>query len=95
VTSRDSFDELDTWLAEASKFGANARELPVALCGTKTDKPKRVVKEEEAQRYAQQRGLTYFETSASTGDNVDDVFSFLLDSVVARLLSDEPSGQAY
>ena len=42
VSSRESFEELDSWIAEAAKYGANLRELPTVLCANKIDK-KRVV----------------------------------------------------
>ena len=35
VTNKKSFDALDMWLREVSKFGGEA--LPVFVCGTKTD----------------------------------------------------------
>ena len=35
TTSRDSFISLDNWLSEASKYGANPNEIPIALCANK------------------------------------------------------------
>lgn len=35
VTSRDSFDGLGDWLAEATKFGANMKNIPIVLCANK------------------------------------------------------------
>jgi GTPase SAR1 family protein len=32
VTNRESFEGLDNWLAEAIKFGANTKEVPIVLC---------------------------------------------------------------
>jgi len=81
VSSRESFDELDGWLTEATKYGANPRELPVVLCANKADK-KRAVSEDEGRQYAVTRGLTYFETSASSGQNVHEMFDFLFREVV-------------
>jgi DnaJ family protein C protein 27 len=81
VSSRESFDELDGWLSEATKYGANPRELPVVLCANKADK-KRAVSEDEGRQYAVTRGLTYFETSASSGQNVHEMFDFLFREVV-------------
>jgi len=83
VTSRDSFDECEAWLQECSKFGANLREIPVVLCANKTDK-KRAVSEEEARQFAGSRGMVYYETSASSGLNVQDMFEALFSLVVRR-----------
>jgi DnaJ family protein C protein 27 len=104
VTSRESFDELDSvihnhfciharclpchafvqWLAEAAKFGALPREMPIAVCANKTDK-KRLISEDEGRQFAQARGLQYFETSACSGTNVNDMFMFLFQCVVRRV----------
>ena len=82
VSSRESFDDLDNWLNEATKYGANPREMPVALCANKTDKPKRMISEEEGRQYAISRGLSYFETSASSGQNVHEMFEYLFREMV-------------
>lgn len=61
VSSRRSFEALDSWLREAAKFGAG--KFPCILCGNKVDRP-RVVSEDEAKAYALSKGFEYFETSA-------------------------------
>jgi DnaJ homolog subfamily C member 27 len=76
VSSRESFDECDSWLAECSKYGANPREMPITLCANKIDK-KRIITEDEARSYAQSRGLVYFELCAATGQNVNEMFDHL------------------
>jgi DnaJ homolog subfamily C member 27 len=35
VTSRDSFEALPEWLAEAAKFGANIKNIPIVVCANK------------------------------------------------------------
>jgi DnaJ homolog subfamily C member 27 len=80
MSNRDSFDELDMWLSEAAKYGANPRDIPVALVATKSDK-RPAVSEDEGQQYAQARGLTFFETSAMTGENVSEMFDFVFQSI--------------
>ena len=52
VTNRESFSECDSWLAEASKFGANPGDIPIALCANKMDKTKRLISEEEGANFA-------------------------------------------
>ena len=84
VSSRETFEDIDNWLAEASKFGANPREMPIALCANKIDK-KRIVTEDEGRQYAQSRGIQYFETSASTGDNVNDMFQYLFQLALRKI----------
>lgn len=84
VTNRESFNECDAWLAEAAKYGANPREIPIALCANKTDK-KRVVSEDEGRQFANSRNLTYFDVSANNGDNVSDMFEFLFQAVMRKI----------
>jgi DnaJ homolog subfamily C member 27 len=85
VGSRASFEELDAWLAEATKYGANPQDLPIALCGNKIDK-KRAVAEDEGRQFATSRRLSlgYFETSASSGANVTEMFESLFREIVRR-----------
>lgn len=84
VTSWDSFNDCDAWLAEAAKFGANPGEMPIALCANKIDK-KRVVSEDEGRNFAMSRGLHYFELSACSGQNVVEMFEFLFSTVYRRV----------
>lgn len=84
VSLRESFEECDVWLAEAAKYGLNIREIPIVLCANKVDK-KRVVSEDEGRAFAQSRGLVYFETSASSGQNVPEMFEVLFQTVYRRV----------
>lgn len=84
VSSRESFEECDAWLAEATKYGLNLRDIPVTLCANKVDK-KRVVSEEEGRSFAQSRGLSYFEMSAASGQNVAEMFDLLFQTVYRRV----------
>jgi DnaJ family protein C protein 27 len=86
VSSRDTFENLDFWLTEATKFGANIREVPVVVCANKVDK-KRVISQDEGSDYARSRNLQYFETSASTGDNVNEMFNYVFGEAVRKITS--------
>lgn len=49
--------------------------IVIALCGNKSDlSPRRQVSEEEGQKYAEEEGLMWGETSAKTGEGVNDIF---------------------
>jgi DnaJ homolog subfamily C member 27 len=60
--------------------------MPIALCANKIDK-KRQVSEEEGRQYATSRGLQYFETSASSGDNVQDMFNYLFQVSLRKMMA--------
>lgn len=74
VDNRSSFERLDSWLKEARDNGATS--LAHVLIGNKTDQ-KRAVSTEEAKAWADDRGLPYFEVSASTGAEVNAAFDGL------------------
>ena len=78
LTNAASFRELDFWEEEARSYGVRlGEECPVSVVGNKLDKP-RMVPEDEAREWAASRGFQYFETSAKTGANVDQVFEDLI-----------------
>lgn len=73
VTNRDSFSHLGQWVEEAMQLSP-ATSIKV-LVGNKTDLAQnRAVSTAEAQDFANQHGLKFFETSALSGDFVDDTF---------------------
>ena len=85
VTNRDSFAHLSGWIEDAQRLSP-ANSIKV-LVGNKTDlvngssennnetqKSKRAVLTEEANDFAQQNGLKFFETSALSGDRINDTF---------------------
>mmetsp|Transcript_67890 Transcript_67890/g.99301 ORF Transcript_67890/g.99301 Transcript_67890/m.99301 type:complete len:188 (+) Transcript_67890:62-625(+) len=83
VGNRASFDALDAWVEEAHKYGA--RDMHVVVCGNKADSKNREVKPKEAQQWASKNGYMYYETSASSGDNVQTGFHALFSTIVRKL----------
>jgi small GTP-binding protein len=83
LSVRDSFTQLNRWIDEAKRYGADLQTA--VLCGNKSESPKIVVTNEEATSYAKKLGVPYFETSAKTGKNVPEAFTQLFRLVIARL----------
>ncbi|EER01516.1 RAB, putative [Perkinsus marinus ATCC 50983] len=89
VTSMASFRALDGWLNELitirecnSKIGRD--KIPIILVANKIDvEALRVVTREQGEDYAAQNGMKYFETSANTGEGIQEAFLYLF----TRLLS--------
>jgi len=74
VTRRETFDHLTRWLEEARQ-NANAN-MVVMLIGNKVDlEHRRVVSTEEGQKFANEHGLIFLESSAKTAQNVEEAFS--------------------
>jgi small GTP-binding protein len=75
VTRRDTFENIKTWYEEIIKESPG---INLILVGNKTDLvDSRVVKKEEGEALAKQLGLSYIETSAKTGENIEDAFKML------------------
>jgi len=74
ICDRKSFDELPRWLRDA-RVEADPHCAAV-LVGNKIDqRDRRRVSHEEAAEFARVHGLSYFETSAKDGSNVQEVFA--------------------
>ncbi len=71
LTNRESYDNLPKWFQEVAD---NCGAIPLMLIGNKSDLPDRAVESSEAQGLAQQMGITYFEASAKSGQNINSLF---------------------
>lgn len=93
VTVRQSFEGLGKWQQEAIKFSSEEGDRSkgggvfVVVCGNKIDTGKRVVTEEEGRHWAESKGFLYFETSASSGEGVTDMFETLFRHVIQKVKS--------
>merc|ERR1711988_564690 len=81
VTKKVSFEALGNWVKELNKY-AGKRKIEVAVCANKADLSKRVVSEREARDWAQRHGYMFYETSASSGENVETMFNDLFRRIV-------------
>lgn len=73
ITSRESFNHVSSWLADARSL-ANP-DIVIILVGNKVDlEADREVTFLEASRFAQENDLMFLETSALTGIRVQEVF---------------------
>jgi small GTP-binding protein len=83
VTQKSSFDRLDRWFDELYKYCKE--NISVILVGNKTDLvDERVISTEQGEQYAQHRGVTFYETSAKTGENVVDVMEELCNLILSK-----------
>ncbi|XP_021741545.1 ras-related protein Rab5-like isoform X4 [Chenopodium quinoa] len=73
ITSMESFEKAKRWIEELQRQ-ASPRTF-TALVGNKADlDEKREVDNEVAEEYAKENGLHFFETSAKTAQNVNELF---------------------
>ncbi|CAJ0573446.1 unnamed protein product, partial [Mesorhabditis spiculigera] len=90
VTSRESFEHIQGWLNEAQNNvgGPCPGQSVFQLVGHKADREQeRQVLHEEGEYFAKYHKMKYIETSAITGENVNDAFLMMAHEVHARLES--------
>jgi len=86
ITSRESFNHLTSWLNDARALATS--ELVIVLVGNKTDlQEDREVTFLEASRFAQENDLMFLETSAKSGDNVEEVFMKCAKTILNKIES--------
>lgn len=74
LTDRKTFENLDRWFTEVY---TTCVSVPLMLVGNKVDLPNRQVALEEGEKLARSRNLPYFEASAKSAQNVNDIFEKL------------------
>ena len=80
MTEKESFNNAGKWLKEAKSKSKNQHFI---LVGHKNDLKNRVVSTEEGKAMAQKLKCSdYIETSALTGDFVDEVFTQLGETIL-------------
>jgi DnaJ family protein C protein 27 len=77
VDNRDSFSALVHWEDEMKRYGVDMARVKVVVAGNKSDVKGREVQPADAQKWCKQRGYTWFETSANTGDKVSESLEYL------------------
>ncbi|KAH0789710.1 ras-related protein Rab-14-like [Histomonas meleagridis] len=85
VTNRESFNRINTWFEDATQ--SSPPTAVKVLVGNKTDlTEQRAVSSSEAKSFAEQHGLQFFETSALSGDRIDDTFIQTAHLVYSKVL---------
>ncbi|KAL0207625.1 hypothetical protein P9112_012253 [Eukaryota sp. TZLM1-RC] len=87
ITDLDSFEKAKKWVKELRQFVGS---IPITIAGNKKDLERsRAVEESTAKDFAESVKAVYIETSAKTGENVEDAFRSLAEKMVAQ--SEAPS----
>ena len=63
-------------------------KIPIILVGNKNDLKDRIILEEEGQKIAKKNNFHFFETSAKTGDNVNNIFQKIFEIIVNDIEKD-------
>jgi small GTP-binding protein len=75
VSSIATFNNLSDWLSEVERYAGN--NVHRVLIGNKCDLSEREVTKDVADKFAQQHGMPFLETSAKNSENIDELFQTL------------------
>ena len=97
ISSRDSFNNVSTWIEDCRNN--SSEKIFMVLIGNKSDlADKRQVSTEEGRELAEKYEMKFYETSAKTGENVNDIFNDSVDEIAKKMdqnyydLENEPCG---
>ena len=84
IASRQSFNNLESWLKQLNEV-TDLSKKPVILIGNKSDLVnKREVTYEEGEKFAKEHGYNFYETSAMTGQNVNEAFNDIFEQLYTK-----------
>ena len=83
LTRSKTFESISNWYQDIKGTLKPKYGITGFLLGNKSDLVnKRSVNEEDAQKLAKELNLNYIETSALTGENVEDAFKKMADTIL-------------
>lgn len=80
VTESKTFDQIEDWVINI--MDNKQIDAKVILVGNKIDCEERVILKDQGVKLAKRFDLPYFETSASTGENVNKIFECLAEEIL-------------
>ena len=84
ISSRDSFNSVSTWIEDFKNQSPTT--VSIIRVGNKSDlNDRRQVNTEEGQELANKLGIQFYETSAKTGDNVNEIFYNSVDEIAKKI----------
>ena len=84
ITNKKSFGNVASWLNECKEMCY--KDILICLVGNKSDlENKRCVPTQEGQKFADDNGLLFFETSAQYGSNIEEMFTKATDIIVTKI----------
>lgn len=94
ITQPSSLDKAKAWIRELQRQADP--NIIIALAGNKADlaSTRRAIPTEEAEKYAQEEGLLFLETSAKDASNVSELFTMIARKLPTEQAADAQRGAA-
>ena len=84
IANRESFNNIETWIEDCKN--QSPKTIYFVLVGNKSDlEDKRKVNTEEGQQLADKYGIPFYEASAKTGKNVEEIFYNSADEIAKKI----------
>lgn len=84
ITKAESFQHIASWLADARN--AARSECSVCVVGNKADlEEQRMVRTEDGKLFCTENNLLFFECSALSGENVDEIFTAISKHIMNKI----------
>ena len=92
VTEQKSFDNVKNWMAQIKE--EVSERVSIVLVGNKIDdEDNRKISTEQGESMAKDYEIMFFECSAKTGQNIDEIFNNLVKKVVENFSKSADNGQ--
>ena len=89
-TNEESFNNVRNWVRQLEQHTNGRQNVECVLIGNKADKvDEKLIQPEQGQELADEFGMTFFETSAHSGLNVQEVFLHLAKKIKDKLAAKE------
>ena len=96
ITNRGSFEKLGFWLNDLKENSDSMEDLYICLIGNKIDnEDEREVTTEEANIYAKDNNMPYFEVSAKTGQGIKKLFDDVIKGAMIKMLNSTEKGDNF
>ncbi len=87
LTRQNTFENITKWHQDLLTHLGKEGDFITVLCGNKNDlTDDRVISREEGEKIAKQLNMEYFETSALTGENIDEAFTNLSKKLISNYI---------
>eukprot|EP01100_Stratorugosa_tubuloviscum_P005359 TRINITY_DN239_c4_g2_i1.p1 TRINITY_DN239_c4_g2~~TRINITY_DN239_c4_g2_i1.p1 ORF type:complete len:202 (-),score=102.75 TRINITY_DN239_c4_g2_i1:163-768(-) len=90
ITEQESFDDVESHINESTRYSNRSEKF---LVGNKCDLDDRKIPTETAKALATKNNMAFFETSAKTGHNVNELFKAIAEKLMSKPSADKPPVQ--